>query len=881
MNRKQVTVLVSLIVCLITIILPQHTYAFEWINPYEVFKKPDLKITGEEPLFEKYDIADYKLDNETITEAASLVLTGGSSFVINTLMDVAIKVEGYGCLVVIYLTDWAFNYRDMDGAIEYIDTFVMTLQEKLFFGEFLGILIFFLGVSLIFSFGRNEDVAGKLLKVMINLVIAFTLLANMSLIVKTINELGRTGSNLIFTAFGEIPGNKMKKYTDDAGRNAMINVYDAFFNYNFYKAWQLANFGLYVKDDQSKWTAKEKQVAEDSHKSLTDDAWWDIEKTANQIGLKQIYNLITWWKDDEEDKSYAYVTMTPAGIPFRLLIVGLVFVIGSAYGALLLAIAGTTIFAQFFLILLALVSPLIFLLVLIPEWGDQILVKWVQGMMAAAVYWMVAALLLVVILFMQTLIYDISDDWFAAMFGQVVLLFVFFRFRGHIYEYIPIAQMAVFNATEQALFEKAKGVMDSVVEKGIEGGKTLLIGGAAITGVAMGNPAMIAGAKSRGGLMTQSLMKEAAKLRGEANESGLKKPNMARAMFMALKGEKLSDEQENKQRAGQRQSVQLPGAQDEQGRVSDSQKIDSAADEIAAALARAAAKIDGSLQQGQMTERERYQNIREGHHEVRDMQGNKIARMKNGEVFVREGNEERRVAMLGENGRLIHPTTHQPIGHVNTQTGQMVIPDGRTIGLSSGQITANIQPLSASASGSAKVIQPDVVIDPKVRAKDPNQTLDVDVKPQAKNPQPTVGVDVSAKATQPQQEIGVDVKAQAGSVNVEGGSQATNNPSVSTGSSTGQSSSPQVNVNVGGQNVSITQEGNTSHEYINVQSGDEGGGDGGSTQSPSSIDAGSLLSSLTGNPIEEEEGRRILEEHARKNKKKGFLNWVRNLFSGK
>lgn len=254
-------------------------------------------------------------------------------------------------------------------------------------------------------------------------------------------------------------------------------------------------------------------------------------------GFKTIVNTLLPGKVIPDGAGgYDYTTFTPAGIPFRFFIVMLTYVIGSAYGLLLLAIAGTTIFAKLVLLFLAMLSPLIFLLVLIPEWGDEVLLNWVKGMIAAGTYWIVASLLLVMILFMQYQLYEVSgDNWIVAMFLQCILLFTVFRFRNHIWDYIPISQMAMMSAAENAIFEKGKEVLDKTREAAIEGGTFLAVGGAA---VATGNPAMLAGfGKSKMGAVGKGIIEQAAGIRRDASLKGEKKPGMTKALRQAIRNQ--------------------------------------------------------------------------------------------------------------------------------------------------------------------------------------------------------------------------------------------------------------------------------------------------------------------------------------------------------
>lgn len=541
MHRRRVLGVLLLLTCSLIVLFPTPGYAndnYNYIYPF-MFEFHSIKQgLDEEPLFLKYSMFRYwfEVNYQWLWTPGIGFIYRAANFVLSLMM----VVMGFACLTVILLADWALNYEGLDGLATYVETFVTALRDELFFGELLGIMIFFLGVSLIFSFGRNEDVAGKLMKVILNLVIAVTLMANMGSIIRGVNAIGKLGSDAVFLAFSNVPGVNTKKYIRDdkqKARNAMLNVYDSFFKVNFFKPWQLANYGLVVPESGPK-TGPERQVAKDTHDHLNSNPlqrfFIDAIENMNKNFLAGTSSVVeSLLPGDLNNGVYGYMTVTPLGIPFRFFIVMLTYMIGSAYGLLLLAIAGTTIFAKLVLLFLAMISPLIFLLVLIPEWGDEVLLNWVKGMIAAGTYWIVASLMLVMILFIQHQLYEVSgDNWLLAMFLQCVLLFTVFRFRNHIWDYIPISQMAMMNAAETAIFEKGKEALDKTREAAIEGGTFLAAG---IGAVATGNPALLTGfGKSKMGAVGKGVLEEAANIRRDARVKGEKTPGMTKALRQAI-----------------------------------------------------------------------------------------------------------------------------------------------------------------------------------------------------------------------------------------------------------------------------------------------------------------------------------------------------------
>lgn len=763
---KRVMGLVLVLVCSFVVFIPAHGYAEAslgdldsgWVNPYaEFFNIRDMEegMVGEErPFFLKYNILNFFLQFNPLW----IKLPGiGPIYVFsNFLLSAVMLGMGIACLIVIYLSDWAFSYTGFQGLEAYVEEFVEHLRDKLFFGELFGVLIFFLGVSLIFSFGRNEDVAGKLLKVILNLVVAFTLMANMGSIIKGINAIGKYGSDAVFTAFSTLPGsNDVKYYDDNPGRDAMMHVYDSFFIYNFYKPWQLANYGLIVPDKEEGLTEKQRQVREDTREWLEANPLKKIivgpfEEMGKNIfaTVKTVINTLLpdSLEIDPGTGGYGYVTMTPLGIPFRFFIVMLTFVIGSAYGLLLLAIAGTTIFGKIIMLMLAMLSPLIFLLVLIPEWGDEILLNWVKGMIAAGTYWIVASLLLVIILFLQYQLYQISaDNWITAMFLQCILLFTAFRFRNVIWEYIPIGQYAMMSAAETAFFEKGKEAIDKTKEMAIEGGAILALGGAA---VATGNPAFLSGmGKGKLGAFSKQVFSDAAQIRGGANKKG-NRIGMTKALRLAVAkqfGRNVEEEEQEKrqskrnqtkqqkqqsqrdqqaanqqaqQQANQQMQQQAKQQMQLQAKIGDQQSqgagdIDSAASELAAAIRQAAQQVRQAAEGRVYTEvGEQPVDLRSGEYAVFDQENNKKYTIRDGVVHDVQQSDK----VIGRiQGNQVIGSDGRPVGTI--QNG--------TFNMSSGFQGKVYQPQSA---GQATHITKDVIVDVKAKAKNPVVEAKVDVE---------------------------------------------------------------------------------------------------------------------------------------------------------
>lgn len=553
MNWKKVVSVVLLFTLCFAVILPSNASADNFIDPYRALY-PSIGEGGNYmynsivnggsdslPLHLRYPIFSYALTTTALGgDAAGLITSAGFIPALNMLLSMCMQVMAAAALIVIALMNWAFGFNGLDGLADTVDSFVKILTDKLFFGELTTVLLFFLGIALMFAFGRNEDVAGKLLKVIFNLILAFTILFNMGTILKFMDYLGETGSSLVLTAYSAFDPNT-KNYEEltggDTGKSVLLNMQEKFWKYNVLIPWQLAQFGEYADlDDKSNYGSGERreakeQVAKDTKKYLTADN--GLEKGLNKLTSsgKEIVNGVassventvnnasSLWNglagavgldnlktgkveiDTSSVVGKSYITMTVLGFPFRMLMVFLTFIIGTAYGCLLLAISGTIIVCQLFMYMLAIFGPIILLLTWLPEMGDKVLLTYVQTFFAAAVYNIVAIMLFVAILFMQGAIYDAADDWIFAMFAQIMLVFTVFLFRGKLADFIPIAGLAIFQGAEDQLFKKSKAVVEKTIDTAIDIGKTGLALGAAGAGAAVGMPGLAQPLKARGGLL--------------------------------------------------------------------------------------------------------------------------------------------------------------------------------------------------------------------------------------------------------------------------------------------------------------------------------------------------------------------------------------------
>lgn len=460
------------------------------------------------PLFKRYPMWSYKFSTDIFSSTI-----GALAFlpVINQILSLCMQFMAGAAMLVIYISSMAFNYTGFEKIADAVGEFVKILTEKLFFGELFTVALFFLGISLLFSFGRNEDVAGKLLQVIANLIIALTILFNMQPIISGLIQLGKTGSDIVLQAYGTFGAStgKLKTYSSDPGKNAFLNISDRFFEYNLLIPWQFAEFGEYAPESQKGNWARPHQswVYNKTKDQLTANANPVTEKLQDVANkLKEIGGFLRegWNKLAPGDKADIHagdpilVSKSPAGIPFRFFVVFLTFTIGTAYGAFLLAISGTVVIAQILMFLLAIVSPLVFLIAMVPDYGGQALMGWVRAVLGAALYKIVVAQLLVALLLMQEAIYAATSNWLEAIFGQICLMMAFFALRKTFFGMFPALSMDMLKTVEDQLYDKGKQTAYQIKDTLIETGKTAALGAAAAAGVATGTPMLAQGLKQFG-----------------------------------------------------------------------------------------------------------------------------------------------------------------------------------------------------------------------------------------------------------------------------------------------------------------------------------------------------------------------------------------------
>lgn len=484
MNGRK-SLLVLCLICLFITSVPSDTFAaLEDVDPYQALFHEDLgKEFDNKPIFMQYSPINYRLDYLHGDQTAS---SGSTFLLINTILSFCMVGMALAAKLTIDIMTWAFSYNEIGTLTNGIQDIVDGLMDNFFFTEFFVLGVFGLGLSLLFTFNKREDVAGKLLKVIINLIIAFTLITNMGVVIKSINQLSQWGSDAVFIAFQSISGNNLKKYSDtDKGKNAFLNISSKFFEFNVHIPWQLSEFGLYFtqkNDAEGKLTPDQQELKEEVNKTLSMDSRGESgnDQQAGESSLnpaKFTSRLSENNNNTAGENNNELVSMTSFGIPFRIFVVWFTFTVGTLYGCLLLALAGTAVICQFLLFLLAIIAPVVFLLVLIPEWGDQMLIRWIQGLIASTVYKIIASLLLVMILFTQGQIYDLTESWAYAMFAQVVLVFAVFLFRKNLLEYIPLPGMAAFQYTENTLFDKGKSIVDKTFDSVVDRAKSVTIVG--------------------------------------------------------------------------------------------------------------------------------------------------------------------------------------------------------------------------------------------------------------------------------------------------------------------------------------------------------------------------------------------------------------------
>lgn len=479
-----------LLVCISFTFIPSTAFAdLSDIDPYTEIFHQDLKqeYGNQQPIFMQYSPISYRLDYANSDQGGA---SSGTFLLINTILSFCMVGMALAAKLTIDIMTWAFNYHQISFLTDNIQSIVDQLVDKLFFTELFFIGIFALGVSLIFTFYKKEDVAGKLFKVIINLVIAFTLLTNMNLVIEFLNGLSERGSDIVFIAFEQVAGGETEQFNeDDKGKNAFLNVAGRFFEYNVHIPWQLGEFGDYVPLDKTNLTSDEELLKQEVDKTLSMPVQEENDDESTS-GLTPAKFTSRFDEQDQQDKNNS-IAMSSFGIPFRIFIVWFTFTVGTLYGCLLLAIAGTAIVCQFLMYLLAIIAPLVFILVLIPEWGDQMLIRWLQGIVVSAVYKVIASLVLIMILFLQDKVYDVSGSWAYAMFAQMVIVFAVFLFRRNLIEYIPLPGVAAFQYAENR-FDKGKSLVDKTLDSVVDRARSAAVVGGVMTGAPTENRGVVA-----------------------------------------------------------------------------------------------------------------------------------------------------------------------------------------------------------------------------------------------------------------------------------------------------------------------------------------------------------------------------------------------------
>lgn len=478
-----------LLVCLCFTFVPATAFAdLSDIDPYTEIFHQDLKreYGNQQPIFMQYSPISYRLDYANSDQSGA---SSGTFLLINTILSFCMVGMSLAAKLTIDIMTWAFNYHQINFLTDNIQNIVDQLVDKLFFTELFFIGIFALGVSLIITFYKREDVAGKLFKVIVNLIIAFTLLTNMDLVIQFLNGLSERGSDVVFIAFEQVAGGDTEEFNeDDKGKNAFLNVAGRFFEYNVHIPWQLGEFGNYVPLNKTNLTADEELLKQEVDKTLSMPIQEEDQDDSTN-GLTPAKFTSRFEAEDGQAKNNL-ISMSSFGIPFRIFIVWFTFTVGTLYGCLLLAVAGTAIVCQFLMYLLAIIAPLVFILVLIPEWGDQMLIRWLQGLVVSAVYKVIASLILIMILFLQDKVYDVSGSWAYAMFAQMVIVFTVFLFRRNLLEYIPLPGVAAFQYAENR-FDKGKSLVDKTLDSVVDRARSAAVVGGVMTGAPTENRGVV------------------------------------------------------------------------------------------------------------------------------------------------------------------------------------------------------------------------------------------------------------------------------------------------------------------------------------------------------------------------------------------------------
>ncbi|WP_044640144.1 hypothetical protein [Risungbinella massiliensis] len=397
-------------------------------------QKP-IQSSTYQPIYDQYEVANYSLDSEDYHYSPFYQA-------LDSLLDFIWYGIAAAAKFTVYVLQWSYNLTTFDALVKPIGAFVLALREKLFVGNLFVLVLFCCGLGLIFSFRKDGGIFRKMLNMMVSLILAFTLLANMPMLISSLNKIGRAGGEMVFTVYGAVDPKAPKVQGLSTANASLLHVGDQFFRYNVYLPWQMAEFGDYYDGPAvAPSGTSPTTVQEDANYFLSRnplDAMQRLER-------KKQATLYTQGSYSKEMSSGTvpetidpnirpkYTSMTEAGMGSRVFITLLTFVLGSCYGLFLLAIAGASLACHLFLLILAIFAPFLFLLVFIPAWGEVMLFRWFQLAVIAGIYKIIISLLLAGLLFFQGMLYYTGNatswGWGFTMFTQMIILFTLYFFR--------------------------------------------------------------------------------------------------------------------------------------------------------------------------------------------------------------------------------------------------------------------------------------------------------------------------------------------------------------------------------------------------------------------------------------------------------------------
>lgn len=440
---------------------------------YKPVKLPEEYV----PLYEKYSVSNYSLNLVELSEPWYVILNSLFSMIFYFMASVA--------KLTIYILQWSFNLTAFDSLTLPVSDFVRTLQEKLFVSKIFSFVLFLLGIAIIFSLYKGEkDIGNQLVKVIANLIIAFTLMLNIPTLISVLNDLGRTGSTIILSVYGATNPQAKAIENVSTANMALVTIGEEFFRYNLYIPWQLAQFGDYPFT--TKTNDKGEPIYSGKDQTLHNETKFYLSKNPmifSQYEQRRIHTLkntdgsvarsfLNLVIPKSWEKAPKFPSMTYAGITPRFFITTITLIVGTCYGLLLLILAGTALACHFLMLLLAMFSPLIFLLVAIPSYGQAILLRWFQSMVVFGMYKMIISLLLASFLFLQGISYMTSNvsswGWGFTMFTQIVIAISIFAFRKQLPQFIPIPGMAAVQATEGMFTNIGKKIASTSTRAGFQ-----------------------------------------------------------------------------------------------------------------------------------------------------------------------------------------------------------------------------------------------------------------------------------------------------------------------------------------------------------------------------------------------------------------------------